>query len=174
MLQNYNKYKMLRVFLNNPTESFRLRELCRIVEISPLSVKNYLDEFIKEGLIIKYEKRKVPFYRALRDNIKFKRCQQLSGIYELYESGLIDDLWDKINPQAIIFYGSYFKGDAIENSDIDLFVIGKEKDIDIKKYEKRLGRNIQILYSINFKNIPKELKNNLINGIVLKGYLTAF
>ena len=116
----------------------------------------------------------MPFYRALRDNIKFKRCQQLSGIYELYESGLIDDLWDKINPQAIIFYGSYFKGDAIENSDIDLFVIGKEKDIDIKKYEKRLGRNIQILYSINFKNIPKELKNNLINGIVLKGYLTAF
>src|SRR3989338_10723093 len=156
MLQNYNKYKMLRVFLNNPTESFRLRELCRIVEISPLSVKNYLDEFIKEGLIIKYEKRKVPFYRALRDNIKFKRCQQLSGIYELYESGLIDDLWDKINPQVIIFYGSYSKGEAIEDSDIDLFIVGKEKDIDIKKFEKKLGRNIQILHSADFKNISKE------------------
>lgn len=71
MLQKYNRYKLLRVFFNSPTESFRLRELSRLSKISPLSVMNYLKEFEKYSLIKKYIKRRIPFYQALRDNEKF-------------------------------------------------------------------------------------------------------
>ena len=57
MLKKYNKYKILKIFLDSPTESFRLRELSRLSNISPLSVMNYLKEFEKERLIKRFVKR---------------------------------------------------------------------------------------------------------------------
>lgn len=173
MLQDYNRYKLLKIFLDNPTESFRLRELSRLSKISPLSVSNYLKEFEKEGLIKKYIKREVPFYQAIRDTPNFILYKKLSIIYELNHSGLIDYLWESLSPSAIILYGSFSKGDSIENSDIDLFIIGKETKIDLEKYQKLFGREIHLLFKQEPKKIPKELKNNLINGIVLKGYFEA-
>ncbi|MBS3155934.1 nucleotidyltransferase domain-containing protein [Candidatus Woesearchaeota archaeon] len=174
MLQNYNKYKLLKIFLENPTESFRLRELSRLSKISPPSVLNYLKEFEKEGLIERYEKREVPFYKAELDNEDFREYKKISILFELHDSGLITFLWENISPEAIILYGSQIKGESTESSDIDLFIIGKEKNINIEKFEKKLGREIHIIFEENPKNIPKELKNNLINGIVLKGYLNLF
>lgn len=169
MLENYNRYKLLKIFLDNPTESFRLRELSRISKISPTSVINYLREFEKQELIRKYEKREVPFYQAERENENFKHYKKLSILYELHKSGLIEFLWQELSPEAIILYGSYVKGESIENSDIDIFIIGKEKKIEIEKFEKKLGKGIHLMFD-EVEKIPKELKNNLINGIVLKGY----
>ncbi|OYT32192.1 hypothetical protein B6U93_02410 [Candidatus Woesearchaeota archaeon ex4484_78] len=174
MFKNYNKYKILKLFLNSPTESFRLRELSRLSNISPLSVMNYLKKFEKEGLIKRFVKRKIPFYQAERDNEKFILYQKLSIIYELHESGLVDDLWDKLSPEAIILFGSFAKGEAVESSDIDIFIIGKEKKIDLTEFEKKLNKKIHLMFEPNLKNISKELKNNLINGVVLKGFLKVF
>ena len=174
MLQNYNKYNLLKVFLDAPLDNFRLRELSRISKISPTSVMNYLKEFEKQNLIEKYEKREIPFYQALRDNESFKLYQKISIMFELQNSGLITFLWDKLHPDCIILYGSSSRGEAIENSDIDLFIIGKEKEINLTKYEKKLNKEIHLIFEEDPKNIPSELKNNLINGIVLKGYLKIF
>ena|SRR3989344_188070 len=174
MLQKYNRYKLLKIFLESPTESFRLRELSRFSKISPPSVIAYLKEFEKEELITKYEKRNIPFYTANRDNEDFKVYKKLSIVFELHHSGAIDFLWEKLSPEAIILYGSQGKGESTEESDIDLFIIGKEKKIDMEGFEKSLGRRIHILFEQNPQKIPKELKNNLINGIVLKGYITLF
>jgi predicted nucleotidyltransferase len=174
MLEKNNKYKILKVFLFNPTESFRLRELSRITKISPLSVMNYLKELEKEGLIKSYIKRKIPFYTSDRDNENFREYKKIAIQYELYKSNLIEYLWQKLSPDAIILYGSYSKGESLEQSDIDLFIIGKEKKIDLIEYEKILGAEVHLMFEDNPKNIPSELKNNLINGIVLKGYFQVF
>jgi len=173
MLKKYNRYKLLKVFLDSPTESFRLRELSRLSNISPLSVMHYLKEFEEEELIRKYEKRGIPFYKAIRDNEKFVLYKKLSIIYELYESGLVDFLWDKLSPEAIILYGSHAKGESIEESDIDIFAIGKEKKLNLEEFEKKLNKTIHLMFKKDVKKIPKELKNNLINGIILKGYFKA-
>jgi predicted nucleotidyltransferase len=169
MLDNYNTYKLLKVFLDNPTESFRLRELGRLSKISPASVIKYLFDFEKKNLIEKYEKRGIFFYRALRENSNFVLYKKISILYELNNSGLVDYLWEKLSPEAIILYGSYSRGESIENSDIDIFVVGKICEGDISKFEKILNKKIHLMCEIN-KKIPNELKNNLINGILLKGY----
>lgn len=174
MLDKYNRYKLLRIFIDSPTESFRLRELSRLSKISPASVINYLKEFENEELIKKFVKRDVPFYQAIRDNDKFVQYKKMSIIYELNKSELIDELWEKISPEAIILYGSYAKGESIENSDIDIFIIGKEIKIDLTKFEKRLDKKVHLMFESNPQNILKELKNNLINGVILKGYFKVF
>ncbi len=171
MLNKYNRYKILKVFLYNPTESFRLRELSRLSKLAPLSVMNYLKEFEKENLIKRFEKRGVPFYQAERDHEDFKMLQKISIQFELHNSGLINYLWENLSPEAIILYGSFSKGDAIESSDIDLFVITKGKEINLESFEKKLGKKTHLITSNSLKNQSKEFKNNLANGIILKGYL---
>ncbi len=170
MFEKNNSYKLLKVFLDNPLENFRLRELARLSGISPASVINYLSEFIKQNLIKKYEKRGIPFYQAERDNEKFIFYKKVSILYELQSSGLVDFLWDKISPHAIILYGSFAKGESIEDSDIDIYLIAKEKKLDLRKFEKIFNRKIHLMYSESPKKIPEKLKTNLVNGIVLKGY----
>ena len=44
----------------------------------------------------------------------------------------------------------------------------------IKNYEKLIGRKIQLHFKEDFNKYAKELKNNIINGIVLVGYLEVF
>ena len=173
MLQKYNRYKLLKIFLDYPIESFRLRELSRMSKISPVSVINYLKEFEKEELIRKYEKRGIPFYVAERDNEKFILYKKISIIYEMNESGLVDFLWNTLSPEAVILYGSHAKGEAVEDSDLDIFIIGKEKKIQLDGFEERLNKKIHLMFD-NVKHISKELKNNLVNGIVLKGYFKVF
>ncbi|MCR4327646.1 MAG: nucleotidyltransferase domain-containing protein [Nanoarchaeota archaeon] len=173
MLKNYNKYKLLRVFMDSPNESFRLRELSRAGGMAPLSVSNYLKEFQKEGLVKKIVKRNVPFYTAERNDEKFILYKKIGIIYEINESGLVDYLWENLSPDAIILYGSYAKGESTEDSDIDIFIIGHEEKIDLKKFEKIFGKEIHLIFQKDPKKIPDELKNNLINGIVLKGYFKA-
>jgi len=174
MLEKYNRYKLLKLFLDSPTDSFRLREIARLTKISPPSVMNYLKEFEKEGLINKLIKRGVPFYTALRDNPEFILYKKISIIFELNQCNLIDYIWDKLSPQVIVLYGSFAKGESIEDSDIDLFILGKNKNIELADFEKKLNKKVHLLFKESLKEINSELKNNILNGIILKGYIKVF
>ncbi len=159
-----------------PTEGFRLRELSRLSKISPPSVMTYLKEFEKQGLIQKKTKRKIPFYTALRDNSDFILYKKISILFELNKSGLVDYLWDGLSPEAVVLYGSFAKGESIEDSDIDLFVLGKKTKPNFKLdiFEKTLGKKIHLLSEEKLKSISVELRNNILNGVILKGYIKVF
>lgn len=169
MLQNNNRYKVLKVFLDSSITEFGLREISRKIGLALPSVKNYLLELEDKDLVEKKEVRGSPVYVAVRDSERFKVYMKLSIQYELFESGIIDFVWENISPEAIILYGGYSKGEAIGSSDIDLFAIGKRQDINLTKYEKLLGKEVHLIVD-EINKIPKELKNNLVNGIVLRGY----
>lgn len=174
MLDKYNRYKLLKLFLDSPTESFRLREIARLTKISPPSVMGYLKEFEKDSLIKKQIKRDIPFYMAIRDNSNFMLYKKISILFELNNVGLIDYLWDKLSPEVIILYGSFSKGESIENSDVDLFILGKDKNLKLGDFEKKISKKIHLLFKRSVKEIPNELKNNILNGIILRGYITVF
>ena len=79
------------------------------------------------------------------------------------------------NPIIIVF-GSFSKGEDIENSDIDIYVeTPSKKEISLKKFEKKLNRKIQVFRNKSIKKIKNEdLANNILNGIVLNGNLEVF
>jgi len=174
MLDKYNRYKLMKLFLDSPTESFRLREIARLTKISPPSVMDYLKEFENGGLVRRQIKRKIPFYTAIRDSSNFILYKKISILFELNNVGLIDYLWDKLSPEAIILYGSFSKGESIESSDVDLFILGKDKNLELTDFEKKLSKKIHLLFKKSLEEIPNELKNNILNGIILKGYIKVF
>lgn len=179
MLQNYNKYRILKVFFENPLQEgmgFQLREISRITSIAPTSVKNYLNELEKEEFIKKKKHRihSYPIYFANRDNDNFRFYKRLDILISIKEPGLLDYLNDECNPDVIILFGSASRGEDILESDVDLFILCKERKLDLTKFEKKMKRKINVFFSANFNKLSKELKNNIINGIVLKGYLKVF
>lgn len=178
MLQNYNKWRVLKVFFDNPLPEggFQLREISRKVKIAPVSVKNYLKELEKEGLIKKSEHRtrKFPVYFANRDSEDFKFYKKIDIIYDIKNSGLLRFIQDKFMPDVIVLFGSAAKGEDIEGSDVDLFLQCREKKLDLNKFEKAINRKINLFFNENFNSLSKELRNNIINGIILYGYLKVF
>ena len=176
MLQKDNRCRVLEQFFFLPTTQLQLRELSRKAKLAPPSVKRYLREFEKEGLVLreKHRLQGYPVYRANRESERFATLKKLDTVRRLYESGLVEDLFKKFMPDAIILFGSASMGEDMEGSDIDLFLQCDPEDFRLERYQRLFFRRITPFFRKDFGKSSAELKNNLINGIVLKGYLKAF
>jgi predicted nucleotidyltransferase len=165
-----------RIFFDYPTTSFQLREISRRTKIALASVKRYVDQLIVEGLVVKKDNTIYQSYIANRDSEVFKRGKIQDTIERLHNSGIINRIELECAPDCIILFGSASKGEDVENSDIDLYIQSTQNSqikLDFRKYS-RINRNISGFFEQRFNNLPCELKNNIINGIILKGYLTAY
>ncbi|NCO97313.1 MAG: hypothetical protein COY38_00870 [Candidatus Aenigmarchaeota archaeon CG_4_10_14_0_8_um_filter_37_24] len=170
MIQNYIRYKILRIFFDYPTRKFQLREISRIIQLGLPSVINHVKNLEKQGFVKKINGGVYDSYTSDKTEI-FKIYKKNDVLIRLHESGLVDLLVDTVIPDAIVLFGSASKGEDIEESDIDLFLIAKEKKVDLKIFEKKLNRKISLHFEDKIQNIPKELLNNIVNGIIIYGYL---
>ena len=171
MIQKCSIWKVFAEFANNPTKSYQIRELSRIIKLAPTSIMLYAKE-LKEYNLIKREKIGVYYaYKANFDDEDFRFYKKILNLMNLRQSGVIKELDAATTPDAVVLFGSYAKGEDIESSDIDIFLLAKEKRIDLNKYEKKLNRKIQLFFFENLNKLPKELQNNILNGTILSGFL---
>lgn len=174
MIEKYSRYRILQEFFDFPRKDFQMRELSRNTKLAQPSVMNHLKTLTKEELIIREKKGIYPTYRANRENELFRIYKKVDLILKMQKIGLISEIYDLCIPHSIILFGSASKGEDIEESDIDLFIHSPRKKINLKKYEKLLTRNISLFFEEDFSKLNNELKNNILNGIILKGYLKVF
>ncbi len=174
MLQKYSRYKILQEFFDFPRKDFHIREISRRVNITQPSVINHLRELTNEKLIIREKKGIYPTFRANLDNEIFKIYKKSNLFLRIHQVGLIDYIYDFCLPDSIILFGSASKGEDLEGSDIDVFVQAPEKKLKLEKYEKLLNRKINLFFKERFSKLSNELKNNILNGIVIRGYIKVF
>jgi predicted nucleotidyltransferase len=174
MLQKYSKYRILQEFFNFPTKNFQMRELSRKANIAHPSTIAHLKALVKEGFVLKETEGIYPSYRANKENELFKVYKKTNLLIRMQESGFIDYVCDSCMPDVLILYGSASRGEDIEISDIDLFAQAPEKKLNLEKYEKLFNRKISIFFEEKFQRLSKELKNNILNGIILRGYIKVF
>ena len=174
MIQKYSRYRILQEFFDFPRKDFQMRELSRRAKIAQPSVTAHLKELARENFIVKEKKGIYPTFRANRDSELFKMYKKFDITFRINKSGLLNYIYDNCIPNAIILFGSASKGEDIEESDIDLFIQAKEKKLDLRKYELLFNRKITLFFEENFAKLNAELKNNILNGIVLKGYIKVF
>ena len=93
---------------------------------------------------------------------------------DLETSGLLREIHDGTVPDCIILYGSAARGEDTEQSDIDLFVQAKAVTVVLKRYEAALHRQINLFFEEDFARLTKELKNNILNGVKVQGYVKVF
>lgn len=169
------KENIKEYFFVNPTAKLRVREIERILKLPLPSVIRYCKELEKEGILAIIKIGSVNFYTASR-NERYLLEKKLFNIKQLYESSIIEYLKIELSNPPIILFGSFSKGEDLEESDIDLYIeTPSNKMINLEKFEKILKRNIQILKHKHLNKITNtHLKNNIINGITLNNFIEVF
>lgn len=166
-----NVYKILELFIENPNKDFSVRGIARKLELSHATVIKHIDNLLKLHLINKKEETLYPTYYANTENPQYKFYKKNYIIFKINKIGLIVFIQKQTLASSIVLFGSCAKGVFTEKSDIDIFVESKESKVDIKKYEKKLNRKINLLFESNINNLSKELRNNVVNGIILYGFI---
>ncbi len=167
-----NKEKVLKEIFENPTYSFHIRELARKIKLNPNTIINVAKELKKEYLVIKKKNKNLVEIEGNVEDKMFIRSKRLFNLHQLYDSGLVDFLIRFYNaPESIVVLGSYSKGEDIEKSDIDIVVITSKKEAPKTEiYERKLKRKLHLIAN-PYSSLSKEFYKNLINGVVLYGYL---
>jgi predicted nucleotidyltransferase len=163
---------LLEILFNEPEKKKHIREIARLCKLSPNTVLSELKKLKKEGIIKTERSANLLLAGVNFDSEKYRTKKMIFNLESVYDSGLVDYLAKFYeNSKAIILFGSYRRGEDISTSDIDIAIITLDKKRpDAALYEKKLKRSIN-LHLISLKEISEEFFNNLINGIVLKGYL---
>ncbi|MFH1229833.1 MAG: nucleotidyltransferase domain-containing protein [Candidatus Aenigmatarchaeota archaeon] len=171
MLVKDNNYKVMKLFFDNPEKKFYIREIARLTGLSAPGVLKILKKLKEESLLESEKGKVVENVKAPRSE-KFFLLKRSYNILSLFESGLIDFLKDKYEePEAIVIFGSYSKGEDTSESDIDIAIVTKKEiSLDLKKFEKTLKKKVNI-YEIQTDKSEREFLNNLVNGTVVYGYL---
>ncbi|MFH1683222.1 MAG: nucleotidyltransferase domain-containing protein [Candidatus Woesearchaeota archaeon] len=163
---------ILKIFFNEPGREYNVREIARLVNIAPATASKELKHLAKEKILQEREDRVYLLYKANLDSDSYQDLKTYYNIKKLRESGLIDKLNEFYLKPTVVLFGSASFGMDTETSDYDLLVISeKTAEIDLKKFERKLGKKIQLFVFKDMKAINKHLVNNIINGITLQGKL---
>ncbi len=158
----------LKPFFEDCYRRINVREYSRLMKISPPTASKLLSKYHKLNLLLVDRDRNYIFYYANKDN---KDLIDLSRVYWRNKLRFFLDYLDKqlLNP-AIILFGSLSKAENKIDSDIDICILSSKKELNLKDFEKKINREIQIYFfsSINQINNLK-LRNNILNGYVLNG-----
>lgn len=167
-----NHLQVLSLFTNGFDREYYIREVEKLLKISPRTAQLILEDLENKGIIESKIKGKIKAY-TLKRNISSQRyvvfTEQYKAIAFLEKNLIIKEIIEKtmmfINGIGIIF-GSYAKGIANKDSDLDIFVAGEYNEEKVKRVSKTYG------IEINVKCYPlKTFEKNLANDILLKEIL---
>ena len=164
------KEQIMNIIFTNPNNEYHIRQISRMTKISPKTIAKNVKNLEEQGLIT-INKEVTHNIKANLENDKFKQMKRVHNLKNMYESGLFVYLKEQFSLATIILYGSYSLGEDAEKSDIDIAILdAKEIKLNLQNYEKQLSRPINIEF-VNLDKATKELKSNILNGIVLQGHI---
>lgn len=161
--------RLLEIFFNYPSRHWHFEELLKEGGLSRDKANKWLKRMMKEGIVKRIkEKGKMPYYIGNYESPSYRNRKRLYALNLFYDSGFLNHLQTLSKAKTVIIFGSMVRSDWYKNSDIDLFIYGKDDDLEIGKYELKLKREIQ-LFSANSKEQLKKMGGGLIQNI-MQGY----
>ncbi len=170
--------KVTELFFTFPEKEFSLSDIAKETGVAKANLGDILDSLEKIGFLTIEKLSKIWRIRATRSHWSFLRSKIIYNLNFVYQSGLIEFLYDYYkHPKSIIIFGSFRKGEDISGSDIDISIEQEEfKEYqtlalrELSEFERQIGRKIQI-HEFNRDIVDINLFNNIANGIVLLGFL---
>lgn len=164
--------EIIRLFFVKAGTTLNARRISQYLGVSATAVSKALPELEKQSFIVSSQDKESKRWsiELNRDNPSIMQLKRADNLRLIYESGLYEFLNLEFAGGTIILFGSYSRGEDIYNSDIDIAVIGRKiKKVDTSSFDKILERKIIVNFYESFHKIHKDLKDNLMNGIVLAG-----
>jgi predicted nucleotidyltransferase len=177
---NDTDLKVLSLFTKGYDKDYYIREVEKLLNISSRTALLTLAKLEKKGILESKIRGKIKVYRIRRSTIAkeyFLLAEQYKKIRFLEKNHLIKEVLEKADHLlngAVIIFGSYAKEIQKEDSDLDLFIVGRSEEKKIRKIGKKYG------VDINIKSYPanvfeKEIHDDILlkeiveNHIVIKG-----
>lgn len=174
MIQKCSIWRVSSIFFLEPLKVHYIKEISKKINLAPTSVRKHILELLKDNIVIKKKQEHFSGFIANRENQNFLFYKRIYNLTQIKETGLEDFLIKSLYPQVIVLYGSYLRGEDIEKSDIDIVIISKvKKELDIEKFESMLKRRVHLIIINDIKKLKKEIILEVINGMVLYGYLSV-
>lgn len=168
-------FKVAEQIFSSPNKTFHIRLLEKLTKTSTTAISKAISELKKYGIINLEKTPLTTNIKANQESESYYFYKKIFNLYKLERCGLIWNLKEAYTPEAIVLFGSYAKGEDIENSDIDILIISTKKTYDPGKFlqemEKELARKINLHILESIQKSPAEFKNTIANGVVLYGYL---
>ena len=167
-----NNLQVLSLFTNGFDKEYYIREVEKILKISPRTAQLVLEDLENKGIVESKTRGKIKSYK-LKINDLSKRylafVEQYKTISFMEKNLLVKEVIEKISLfiEGIgIIFGSYAKATSNKESDLDIFIAGKYEREEIKKVSRNLGIEISV------KCYPlKTFEKNLIQDILVKEVL---
>jgi len=179
MIQLYQKIKqltILKLFIENPHNSYYLRESARLLKMDPMTVKRALTLFVADEILLKNEEKNQILYKANIDSLAFRYLKISYNLSWLQKKGVPEFIQHHMNTvTSILLFGSYAKGENDAESDVDMLTISLSKNIPVAELSKLLKRDVNL---INFTPAQwsQQSKTNkafyldvILDGIVVYG-----
>ena len=109
MFKNMNT---IRIFLENPSREFNVRELARILKISPATASKNLQELEKKGILKKRKERMLKLYPRLHEAMPpYMRCAFLFFAEQQHRTPVL--LHIQQSRQLIVHRSQVFDGPSL-------------------------------------------------------------
>ncbi len=166
-------FKVAELLFNRPNTVFHMRGLAKETGLSTTAVIQAVEEL---SAFLKIEKTAITTnIKANQESEAYRFYKKIFNLYRLERYNVIQTLKDEYRAKAIALFGSFAKGEDVEESDVDILIITSRKETDIGDYiakcEKLLNRSINLHVLDSLEKSSPEFKNAIANGIVLHGYV---
>ncbi|MFC2149169.1 nucleotidyltransferase domain-containing protein [Candidatus Auribacterota bacterium] len=166
LLKATNSQKILFCLLNDPFGDFLESEIQKATKISKSGVNYALRELVSADFVFRAKRGKTFFYTLNRDDLvvrQLKIIETVSGLEKVLK--LLKPLSSKI-----ILFGSSSRGEDTPDSDIDLMIISRNKDLVLSKLKDcKCKRKIQSVIDTNTGFAEKKSKDPVFYEQVNKG-----
>ncbi len=181
IIHMYKKMDIMDLFFETQEKSYHIREVARLKGMSPMTARKLLKELVNEGLLQVEKGKLYDRFSANEGHDLFRVESRSYFMRRLFKSGLVGFLERKLHlPRAMVLFGSCSKGEVLNESDVDLFLLSdSKKEVELGDFEEKLGREIQLIVRTpdeleEMKDENPGLLNEVLNGAMVNGYLEVF
>jgi predicted nucleotidyltransferase len=150
LFEKYVEWRILALFLRNPTASLHIKEVARRLSISPASVSNAVKGFHADGLLSKEEIGLAHLYKLDNEHPIVRSLKRVDGLVRLFGAGLVSKIIETDDGViSLALYGSFASGEYDEKSDVDLLAISpndskRQINAAVREIESRLGAGVSV------------------------------
>ncbi|HBR80270.1 MAG: putative transcriptional regulator [Candidatus Uhrbacteria bacterium GW2011_GWE2_45_35] len=154
--------RLLGLFLENPEQSFFVRELTRKIDAQLNSVRRELQNLIELGLVVENTAKDTGVKKALSDrkkfyvaNTNFLLFHDLRNLFRkiqiLLKQSLVQEIQSRGDVDLLIFTGRFVDSKEVQT---DILIVGS---IDQKALQKIVSEfEVELGYEINYTLMPKD------------------
>ncbi len=160
--------KLLNYFFLNPENCHYINELSNILEVDPGNLFRKLKELESDGVFVSKKQGNQRFFSLNKNYVLLK---ELKKAFKL-KFGLVNFLQESLKSlkglEEAYLYGSFSKGKAVAESDIDVLLIGNHKSLAAVKclnvVQKQFKREVNTL-DMTKKEFEKKKKEDFLKNV---------